>query len=406
MKKLTSLVVIAAVVLSSLVFTTGCSKKQEVDLSEYLSYEGFSGFATLREEPELEDYETKYDDLKEKRKEARLDDDDSKYEEYTEKMRSLRNLNKALENVKFKLVKGKDGNLSNGDTIKVKARYNEDKIDKYDVEFVADEFETKVKGLEEKEVVDPFDSSKVTITFSGLDGDGNVDVEEKDDDSDYTIYYSADPSYDLKNGDKVTVTASLYSEDYILKGSEDGEEVTKEFTVEGLGEIPKTIDSSIDNTVPTEAILEKLKEKYEIEVGDEGEGYDFGIEADDFHFAEFKINKISDFKLVKTLYGYNPDNYGKPACTYGQIYSRTYTVKIIEPEFGSKKVKKGAVKNVTAYYMGYISGGELMVADNKLVRINSDYDLYCTTSSRENVKDAVDSFKNIYGSNYTVTEVK
>lgn len=405
MKKLTSLVVIAAVVLSSLVFTTGCSKKQEVDLSKYLSYEGFSGFATLREEPELEDYETKYDDLKEKRKEARLDDDDSKYDEYTEKMRSLRNLNKALENVKFKLVKGKDGNLSNGDTIKVKARYNEDKIDKYDVEFVADEFETKVKGLEEKEVVDPFDSSEVTITFSGLDGDGSIDVEEKDDDSDYTIYYSADPSYDLKNGDKVTVTASLYSEDYILKGSEDGEEVTKEFTVEGLGEIPKTIDSSIDNTVPTEAILEELKDEYEVEVGDEGEGYDFGIEADDYHFAEFKINKVSDFKLVKTLYGYTDDNYGKPACAYGQIYSRTYTVQITDPSYGSK-IKKGAVKNVTAYYMGYISGGELMVADNKLVKINSDYDLYCTTSSRENVKDAVDSFKNIYGSNYTVTEVK
>lgn len=405
MKKLTSLVVIAAVVLSSLVFATGCSKKQEIDLSKYLSYEGFSGFATLKEKPEVEDYETKYDDLKEKRKEARLDDDDSKYDEYTEKMRSLRNLNKALENVKFKLVKGKDGNLSNGDTIKVKARYNEDKIDKYDVEFVADEFETKVKGLEEKEVVDPFDSSKVTITFNGLDGDGSIDVEEKDDDSDYTIYYSADPSYDLKNGDKVTVTASLYSEDYILKGSEDGEEVTKEFTVEGLGEIPKTIDSSIDSTVPTEAILEELKDEYEVEVGDEGEGYDFGIEADDYHFAEFKINKVSDFKLVKTLYGYTDDNYGKPACAYGQIYSRTYTVKIIDPSYGSK-IKKGAVKNVTAYYMGYISGGELMVADNKLVQINSDYDLYCTTSSRENVKDAVDSFKNIYGSNYTVTEVK
>lgn len=406
MKKITSLIVIAAVVLSSLVFTTGCTKKQEVDLSKYLAYDGYSGFGTLKEKPEYEDYDKKYDDLKEKRKEARLDDDDSKYDDYTEEMKSLRNLNKALECVKFKLVKGENGKLSNGDTLKIKAKYDEDKLDKYDVTFVADEFETKVKGLEEKEVIDPFDSSEVTITFSGLDGDGNIDVEEKDDDSDYTIYYSADPSYDLKNGDKVAVTASLYSEDYILKGSEDGEVVTKEFTVEGLGEIPKTLDSSIDSTVPTEAILEKLKENYEIEVGEEGKGYDFGIEADDFHFAEFKINKISDFKLVKTLYGYNPDNYGKPACTYGQIYSRTYTVKIIEPEFGSKKVKKGAVKNVTAYYMGYISGGELMVADNKLVRINSDYDLYCTTSSKENVKDAVASFKNLYGSDYTVSEVK
>lgn len=405
MKRITSIIVIAAVVLSSLVFTTGCTKKQEIDLSKYLAYDGYSGFGTLKEKPEFEDYDKKYDDLKEKRKEARLDDDDSKYDDYTEEMKSLRNLNKALECVKFKLVKGENGKLSNGDTLKIKAKYDEDKLDKYDVTFVADEFETKVKGLEEKEVIDPFDSSNFVVNYNGLDGEGSISVDSKEDNSDYTIYYTAEPSYSLKNGDKVTVTATLYDEDYVLKDSEDGEVATKEITVEGLGEIPKTLDSSVDSTVPTEAILEELKEDYEIEVGDEGCGYDFGIEADDYHFAEFKINKISDFKLVKTLYGYTDDNYGEPACTYGQIYSRTYTVKVTDPEYGSK-IKKGAVKNVTAYYMGYISGSELMVADNKLVKINSDYDLYCTTSSKENVKDAVDSFKNLYGSNYTVTEVK
>ena len=405
MKRITSIIVIAAVVLSSLFFTTGCTKKQEIDLSKYLAYDGYSGFCTLKEKPEFEDYDKKYDDLKEKRKEARLDDDDSKYDDYTEEIKSLRNLNKALECVKFKLVKGENGKLSNGDTLKIKAKYDEDKLDKYDVTFVADEFETKVKGLEEKEVIDPFDSSNFVVNYNGLDGEGSISVDSKEDNSDYTIYYTAEPSYSLKNGDKVTVTATLYDEDYVLKDSEDGEVATKEITVEGLGEIPKTLDSSVDSTVPTEAILEELKEDYEIEVGDEGCGYDFGIEADDYHFAEFKINKISDFKLVKTLYGYTDDNYGEPACTYGQVYSRTYTVKVTDPEYGSK-IKKGAVKNVTAYYMGYISGSELMVADNKLVKINSDYDLYCTTSSKENVKDAVDSFKNLYGSNYTVTEVK
>ena len=405
MKKITSIIVISALVLSTLVFTTGCTKKQEIDLSKYLAYDGYSGFGTLKEKPEFEDYDKKYDDLKEKRKEARLDDDDSKYDDYTEEMKSLRNLNKALECVKFKLVKGENGKLSNGDTLKIKAKYDEDKLDKYDVTFVADEFETKVKGLEEKEVIDPFDSSNFVVNYNGLDGEGSISVDSKEDNSDYTIYYTAEPSYSLKNGDKVTVTATLYDEDYVLKDSEDGEVATKEITVEGLGEIPKTLDSSVDSTVPTEAILEELKEDYEIEVGDEGCGYDFGIEADDYHFAEFKINKISDFKLVKTLYGYTDDNYGEPACTYGQVYSRTYTVKVTDPEYGSK-IKKGAVKNVTAYYMGYISGSELMVADNKLVKINSDYDLYCTTSSKENVKDAVDSFKNLYGSNYTVTEVK
>lgn len=405
MKRITSIIVIAAVVLSSLFFTTGCTKKQEIDLSKYLAYDGYSGFGTLKEKPEFEDYDKKYDDLKEKRKEARLDDDDSKYDDYTEEIKSLRNLNKALECVKFKLVKGENGKLSNGDTLKIKAKYDEDKLDKYDVTFVADEFETKVKGLEEKEVIDPFDSSNFVVNYNGLDGEGSISVDSKEDNSDYTIYYTAEPSYSLKNGDKVTVTATLYDEDYVLKDSEDGEVATKEITVEGLGEIPKTLDSSVDSTVPTEAILEELKEDYEIEVGDEGCGYDFGIEADDYHFAEFKINKISDFKLVKTLYGYTDDNYGEPACTYGQVYSRTYTVKVTDPEYGSK-IKKGAVKNVTAYYMGYISGSELMVADNKLVKINSDYDLYCTTSSKENVKDAVDSFKNLYGSNYTVTEVK
>ena len=147
MKRITSIIVIAAVVISSLFFTTGCTKKQEIDLSKYLAYDGYSGFGTLKEKPEFEDYDKKYDDLKEKRKEARLDDDGSKYDDYTEEMKSLRNLNKALECVKFKLVKGENGKLSNGDTLKIKAKYDEDKLDKYDVTFVADEFETKVKQI-------------------------------------------------------------------------------------------------------------------------------------------------------------------------------------------------------------------------------------------------------------------
>ena len=311
MKKITSIIVISALVLSTLVFTTGCTKGQEIDLSEYLSYEGFSGFATLNEQPEIKDYDKKYDDLKEKRKEAREDDDDSKYDEYNDELRSLKDLDKALKCVEFKLVKGENGKLANGDTIKVKAKYKEEKVEKYDVTFVADEFEVKVKGLEEKEVVDPFDSKNFTLTFSGISGDGIADVDNYDDGSkDYTIYYSVDPRYDLSNGDKITVTATLYDEDYILKDSEDGEEATKEFTVEGLGEIPEKLDSSVDSTVPTEAILEELNDEYDVEVGDEGCGYDFGIEADDYHFAELKINKVSDFKLVKTLYGYTDDHYG------------------------------------------------------------------------------------------------
>ncbi|MGN1132081.1 MAG: hypothetical protein ACI4RL_04190 [Ruminococcus sp.] len=405
MKKVTSLIIIAAVVLSSLVFTTGCTKKQEVDLSEYLAYEGFSGFATLEEQPVLEDYETKYDDLKEKRKEARLDDDDSKYDEYTEEMRSLRNLNKALECVKFKLVKGENGKLANGDTVKITAKYDEDKIDKYDVSFVADEFETKVKGLEEKEVVDPFDSSNFVVTYSGLDGEGSIKVGSKEDDSDYTIYYNTEPSYNLKNGDKVTVTATLYDEDYILKDSEDGEVATKELTVEGLGEIPEKLSSSVDSTVPTEAILEELENDYPAEVGDDDKGYHFGIENDNYTFAEVKINKVSDFKLEKTLYGYTDDSFGKKSCVYAQIYSRTFTVKMVDPSYSSK-VKKGAVKNVTAYYIGFISGGYLMVSDNKLVKINDDYSMYCSTSAKESATAVQKYFEDSYKSNYTITEVK
>ncbi|MGN0477513.1 MAG: hypothetical protein ACI4HM_09285 [Ruminococcus sp.] len=403
MKRITSLIIIATVVLSSLVFTTGCTKKQEVDLSKYLSYEGFSGFATLEEQPKLEDYETKYDDLKEKRKEARLDEDDNKYDEYTEEIKSLRNLNKALECVELKLVKGENGNLSNGDTIKVKAKYNEEKLDKYDVTFVADEFETKVKGLEEKEVVDPFDSSNLSITYHGLDGEGTISLERQDD-SEYTIYYTAEPNYDLKNGDKITITASLYDEDYILKDSENGESATKEITVEGLGEIPEKLSSSVDSTVPTKAILDELKEDYEAEVGDDDEGYSFGIKDENYVYSDLKINKVTDFKLEKTLYGYTDDNYGKKSCNYAQIYSRTFTVKMVDPSYSSK-VKKGAVKKVTAYYLGYISGGYLMVSDNKLVQVY-DYDMYCSTSVHKTVSDAQKYFKDSYKSNYTITEVK
>ncbi|MGN1126872.1 MAG: hypothetical protein ACI4RI_05470, partial [Ruminococcus sp.] len=374
-------------------------------LAEYLSYEGFSGFATLEEEPVLEDYDKKYDDLKEKRKEARLDDDDSKYDEYDEEMTSLKDLKKALDCVKFKLVKGENGKLANGDTIKVKAKYDEEKLEKYNVSFVADEFETKVKGLEEKEVVDPFDSSKFTVTFSGLDGDGNIETKKEDNNTDYSIYYDTEPSYDLKNGDKVTVTATLYDDDYILKDSEDGETATKEFTVEGLGEIPEKLSSSIDSTVPTKAILDELKNDYPAKVGDDDKGYHFGIENDNYTFAELKIKKVSNFKLVKTLYGYKDDSYGDKSCVYAQIYSRTFTVKVVDPSYSSK-VKKGAVKNVTAYYIGFISGGYLMVADNKLVKINDDYSMYCSTSAKENATAVQKYFEDSYKSDYTITTVK
>lgn len=104
------------------------------------------------------------------------------------------------------------------EAIKCKLKYSENK-------------ECTVEGLEELTTVDIF--KDVTVTFEGLSGEGYATIECTDDS--LRSYLSIDQTYDLSNGDKVTVSMSDSSvESYAKQYGELPKESSKIYEVEGL----------------------------------------------------------------------------------------------------------------------------------------------------------------------------
>lgn len=400
MKRTISVIICGIMILSCLVFTTGCDRStHDVDLSKYVKFDGYSTMATLNSIPDYEKCAEERDKIAEKRSDIK-DKDDSKYKEYSEQIAELTDVKNALKDITFSLEKGENGKIKNGDTITVKAKYKESNLEKYGINLSSDKFTVKVSGLEEKKVIDPFDEEHFELTFSGLDGDGRVENSKDNND----IYYYFNPSYDLKNGDKVTVEASMYDDDAVLKdGKNDGTKATKEVTVSGLGTIPETLDG-VDTSYADDVYLKGIKEDNEIKKNDKCEGYEIGISDKNYTYSEIQVTAVGDFKAENGIYGYN-DKKDDTDCMYGKVYSREITVKMIDPNYSSK-VKKGASKKFTIYYIGYESGGHFMVtSDNKLERINYNYDLYYSTGVADTYKDVKEKMTK-YKTDYTFTEVK
>lgn len=126
----------------------------------------------------------------------------------------------------------KSTDLSNGDKVTYQWNISKSAAKNFEKTFKCKlkykDFTYKVSGLEDIPSVDPFDENDFEITFSGTAPNGSASV------SNYTnsvINYSINPSSGLSNGDKVTVTASLYDysgADFVLSQTE------KTFEVSGL----------------------------------------------------------------------------------------------------------------------------------------------------------------------------
>ena len=164
--------------------------------------------------------------------------------------------------IKADITNGK--NLKNGDKVKVKVNYDEEALKKAKIKLTNTEFEVEVKNLEEGIDFDPFDEKYLSVKFEGVDGSGTMKIDVTSDTPEY-VYYECDSKYSstLKNGDKVKVTCSLYSDlkpagdafyfehdkkYYIVKSKDN---LSKEFEVKGLTEL-----NEID-------VFENIKFKFE-----------------------------------------------------------------------------------------------------------------------------------------------
>lgn len=235
---------IGVVVVAVIAILIISAQPKKIDLRDYITVE-FSGYETIGtarivyDEDGLEAAIAKA--LKISEKELKSMDDFSylfssgdSYKKFSD-LRACRQLiNASLD---------QSGDLSNGDTVTLTFDYDNEAAGKYHVKFTGKEVTYTVEGLEDINIIDAF--SDLKVTFSGISPSGQLSLEYSGDTSLVSIYdFSADSRYNLKNGDVVTITISVY-EDGLKRRGYKLKELSRTYTVEGLDEY---IDSYSDLT--------------------------------------------------------------------------------------------------------------------------------------------------------------
>ena len=151
----------------------------------------------------------------------------------------------------------KTTDLSNGDSVSYKwnVSMTDPLKEKYKVEFVSEDKEFKVDSLDKVEEFDPFEN--LEVTFGGIAPNGSASLSGSIDDVP-SLYFEADKTSGLKNGDVIKITLDCYGDDvksYCLEYGKVPTELEKEVTVEGLSSYVSKIDE-----IP-EDMQEKMKQQ-------------------------------------------------------------------------------------------------------------------------------------------------
>ena len=210
-----------AVILLALILVL--THKKKIDLNDYVAveFEGYDSFGTASIDF---DYEKFYDDLKDSISERKAKKAAKEMKDSLEDL-DLSSLAEDLTNINeqigyFAVCDGlsweldKDSELSNGDTITLSFKFDNDIAKKYGIKFVGKDKEFTVTDLEKVKVIDPF--KDIEVTFSGTAPNASASVaNNSEDEVAKTLYYNIEPNYNLSKGDKITVSVDV-NEDYIL----------------------------------------------------------------------------------------------------------------------------------------------------------------------------------------------
>lgn len=241
----------------------------------------------------------------------------------------------------------KSGQYKNGDTIDVEIIYSDWKIDEAKLKFKNESFEYTVKDLEPLREYDIFEG--LEIEFYGTSGSGYLDINEPSDDIYSEVYFEADKSYDLRNGDIINVTVYTYSGDQT--GTYYGYKfttVTKEYIVSGLEKYPENLSEILSEG------LKDLKTAAEAEIESEYRSL-YGAQMSNLKYVGMYFAKDDDSEYnnyVVTVYTAtitSDDNDFEPFTVYLPVQQ--------------KYMKYGAdgkliIDNVSSYLKGsfYIDG--------------------------------------------------
>lgn len=238
MNRITKFITMGTLLILMLGMLTACGKKK-IDVSETLTLH-FSG----SNEYGIAEIENAYDWVEEAFKEAGIEDIDSF---------SALGDGLTIESAVSYEVYPKD-NLSNGDEVTVKATFDNETVEKYNIEFKASERKFIVDGLPEIEQVDLFEN--IEISYQGIAPDVTAAIVDTGTDSYVSTSYSLDKSNSLDVGDIITVTAT-YNKERLLESGYKVESDTKEFEVPNVARYITKISD-----IP-EDLMNKMKKQTE-----------------------------------------------------------------------------------------------------------------------------------------------
>ena len=177
-----------------------------------------------------------------------------------------------------------DSELSNGDKVKVKFDISKDKFKDYGIVFKNTTVSKKVSGLKKIKKFDAFED--IELEYSGTSPEGYVYISGAPD----GLYYEADKTEELSNGDEITVKVLSYWDDedeYTSYAQEYGqipEETEKTFTVEGLDKYINDLEEDAD-------AIEEIQKKAAEDLKDNYFGWDIEYQESSIEGTYLGVNE-------------------------------------------------------------------------------------------------------------------
>lgn len=288
---------------------------------------------------------------------------------------SVQAISCAVDSEAKPLNEAKQGELSNGNKVKVTYYVPSDVEQLFRVKFKYKEKEVKVSGLSEIKSEDFFKDIKVK--FSGADGSGTASIECSDET--LSLYFSLDNSYDLSNGDEVTV--SISDPEYLIEEyGKKPKKTSKTYKVEGLASYVKKIADLSDSAV--EALKEQGNDTMRAFVAND----------DSYHYAVSNPEYIGMFVLDSKADSDNWNWGGANHSIVGLVYRLTATGTYDED---SSWYKKNAGLTENTYRV--VTFRDLLIDENGELteEIGNDGSLDSADHSSELLDTSVDGYSSV-----------
>ncbi len=232
----------AIVVVAIIVVIIVMLQPKKIDVTQVIELKctGYDGYGTAVAEV---DYYKLYEAIAIAKgdKDAEIKDEDD-LEDLEDSMDDFRKISRCVEDIELKLKDAE--NLKNGDVLTVKISFDNEDAKEVGLEFLGEEIQLEVEGLEPIKKIDPFDD--LEVTFYGTAPYGEIQYSYNGDTTYVSPYaFEVENGYDLENGEKVTIT---YSSDD-KKTVRSGYIITKkemEYEVDGLTEYVMTDEKLTD----------------------------------------------------------------------------------------------------------------------------------------------------------------